>query len=559
MARKNSLIKFIESHEDNIPEEEFEAELPDIPDNLLKEADKVFKHYIFFNRIDKHTTEYTCTACGEHFTVSNKLQREMDSVEQELFHSVENSNRICPRCYESVQLKSANRGRKKLREIYCADFVIPVNKNTVVIRGGYLQREYDKELAPKTEYSEISNIILTPGDSRRYRLDYSYRTGKFVYKKTKTIGNNISGIALSNGFFPNSSNRKIYKIFGLENLKKTYLKYAPLEYFSMDMPAFLSYMSRYPIVEQLIKAGYEGIIKSLVYGNKKQGRTVDWNAKSIDGFFKGLNPSEYKQFCTRKQIDIGKILNFYKSINKEIPLKDIVALGYEFDAKAEFYKNCREDGITPKKAMTYCSNFYISTRVRTEFPTNSAHRIYDAYDYLLKQKVNNRDTFYADYLNMAKELHYDLSVHNVLFPKNLVEAHDNAMMNHSISEETECDYAERYEKLKEMYEYHKDGFAIIVPRGIVDIVREGRILSHCVGGYAHRHIKGDTTILFLRKTDDIDSPLYTIDIEDRTMRVRQIEGYKNNTPLTKEASAFFEDWKQEIVKRAKKKKRKKVA
>ena len=30
------------------------------------------------------------------------------------------------------------------------------------------------------------------------------------------------------------------------------------------------------------------------------------------------------------------------------------------------------------------------------------------------------------------------------------------------------------------------------------IKREGRVLDHCVGGYADRHMKGVTTILFLR-------------------------------------------------------------
>ena len=64
---------------------------------------------------------------------------------------------------------------------------------------------------------------------------------------------------------------------------------------------------------------------------------------------------------------------------------------------------------------------------------------------------------YIDYLEIAKELKYDLSVHNVLFPKNLKEAHDNAVKNRRIKAEKDLDYPKRYKELIKMYEYEKDG------------------------------------------------------------------------------------------------------
>ena len=43
-----------------------------------------------------------------------------------------------------------------------------------------------------------------------------------------------------------------------------------------------------------------------------------------------------------------------------------------------------------------------------------------------------------------------------------------------------------------------------------EIEDEGRILSHCVGGYAERHAMGKLSIMFLRKVSEPDKPYYTV-------------------------------------------------
>ncbi len=226
----------------------------------------------------------------------------------------------------------------------------------------------------------------------------------------------------------------------------------------------------------------------------------------------------------------------------------------------------RKDGLSSHKAYIYCKDFseHSLGRLKEVIPKNPKYDIYDYIKYIISNSkadeifdIQNTQIYYTDYLEAAKELNYDLSVHNALFPKNLKEAHDNAIRNRYISTSIEDmgSYNSRYKELIKMYEYEKDGFSIIVPKSIGEIVLEGKLLSHCVGGYAHRHMTSATTILFLRKTEEIYSALYTIEIDDKTKTIRQIQGFRNRTPLTEEAEAFFNEWKEEIKHRKIKKKK----
>ena len=66
-------------------------------------------------------------------------------------------------------------------------------------------------------------------------------------------------------------------------------------------------------------------------------------------------------------------------------------------------------------------------------------------------------------------------------------------------------YTEKISKIKRKdakeVEYYGKGYAIILPEDAMDIIREGRILCHCVGhaGYFESMAAGGCRILFLRK------------------------------------------------------------
>ena len=151
---------------------------------------------------------------------------------------------------------------------------------------------------------------------------------------------------------------------------------------------------------------------------------------------------------------------------------------------------------------------------------------------------------------------YLLHRENVLLPRNLGAAHDEATKKHQAklereravqrrewerrqkAEQAERDrqarlaeekYEERRVKLEKKYGFAMDGYVIRAPMNKDEVLAEGRKLQHCVGGYADRHIQGKTTILFMRKAKKPDEPWLTIEMDGNKMR--QIHGFKNEGPL----------------------------
>jgi len=142
-----------------------------------------------------------------------------------------------------------------------------------------------------------------------------------------------------------------------------------------------------------------------------------------------------------------------------------------------------------------------------------------------------RDTFvsWRDYVRAAEGLGYDLSVHNVLFPRALLEAHDNAVASeiiYSNGKLTRGQLAGLKER-KKRFGFKDERFEIVVPMTVEEIVAEGRMQRNCVAGYAEWHINGTLTILFLRERSKSDESFYTI--EYREGEIKQCRGYSNET------------------------------
>lgn len=67
---------------------------------------------------------------------------------------------------------------------------------------------------------------------------------------------------------------------------------------------------------------------------------------------------------------------------------------------------------------------------------------------------------------------------------------------------------------REDLEYIQKDYSIIYPKCYTEIQKEGAQLSHCVASYVARVIKGETHILFLRKSDKLDDSLVTVEIKN---------------------------------------------
>lgn len=211
-----------------------------------------------------------------------------------------------------------------------------------------------------------------------------------------------------------------------------------------------------------------------------------------------------------------------------------------------------EYDIAPPKAVEYCKLIRAGVKISVEQFRNIYHNISypDKLFVLLKKpygititKVNNylsrftgllsnNLTAWADYINDAEELGFDLSVHNVLYPKNLIEAHANTInvLNAKRIEKETKEMAALTDRLKKQYRFEFGELAIKIPESIQEIITEGKVLHHCVGGYADRHAKGQCIIVFLRKKAEPNTPYYTIEIGGKwgnRQHIVQCHGYAN--------------------------------
>ena len=158
----------------------------------------------------------------------------------------------------------------------------------------------------------------------------------------------------------------------------------------------------------------------------------------------------------------------------------------------------------------------------------------------------------------AGQLKLDLSSKQLKLPPDIREAHDRIQERIHIVQ-TKKDQAEFDRKTKELYKtyigWHDKQFAVVLPAGRTDFLREGQQLHHCVGrydSYYKNHIAGKGIILFIRSVTDTGKPLYTCELDCEKLEIRQFSGANNKRP-PQEAWDFMKKYIR-VIKKIKKEK-----
>lgn len=155
--------------------------------------------------------------------------------------------------------------------------------------------------------------------------------------------------------------------------------------------------------------------------------------------------------------------------------------------------------------------------------------------------IDKTADYYNDYLRMMRQM----NAPNVdKYPQSLKLAHDVAAMNYkvAISEIQEEAWKEIHKKNAELFSWENKEYQIVYPETPQTVVNEGNALSHCVGSYVSSILKGVTHVVFLRKKENLEEPLITIEIRDG--KIRQALGKFNSKATGKDAEAV-EQYKKE--------------
>ncbi len=188
------------------------------------------------------------------------------------------------------------------------------------------------------------------------------------------------------------------------------------------------------------------------------------------------------------------------------------------------------------------------------------------HNYICRQMKENLQDYnwvlstWRDTLSMAKRLNKKLNDPYVFRPADLHGRHQEYVrkINEQNEERLAEEQAKKFPKvndictsIQKLYSYSNDKYMIVVPKNILDIVREGKNLEHCVGDdrYMERIERQESYVLFLRRRSRPNTAYYTLEVEPNgTIRQKRTLGDVQKDDLIP-ATKFLQEWQQEISKR----------
>ena len=537
----------------NCPDGVWYEHVPDIPNSVYEELQDSIKHYIYYKSPGHRRRIGYCTHCGEYIEAWREdgeyieAWREDTGVLAEMYNAAHNSTGNCPLCDYPITYKAVGRlqNGRSLNDHFYAAVICPVSFDEVWIRGVRFAVDFnflgnvagminepsevafhqDERLAVKPDIyieEEHSRIRMVRGEGATIA-----RRG---WKGWKTLRTRRAEPFISSIF----ASVPDYHMLNVADMDNTFLKYSCFDRFCNILPPssyyghrtllkpvrFLCEYARTPSLEMMLKFDGTEFVSDLIYENNKNSRLINWKARSPDKFFRLSKPEA----------------------------RTYIASGCDKDTLL-LYHEARAEKFTIMECIEYLRDFYLHNYEEiSKYAKAQNMPVRDILKYLRKQRLDN-DIWhiYHDYISFAGELGYDLTVHNVRYPKDLNKAHDQASKAAiKLKKQIELEKYARELKDRELrYNFAMGNYTIFIPEDPTDIIDEGKALKHCVGGYVDRHCEGKCTILFMRHIPDWNVPLYTIEMRGGNMQ--QVQGYNNrieNKPVGEAENVLnvFLDW-----------------
>ena len=492
---------------------------------------------------DTNKGVYVCTADNSlvEFEMTRQQLEESTAVAQRLCAGGNWSNNyycthamVCPKCGKvhivSLSDISLVPDKERARSYYSTAMKvvsISMKMNAWEAAEGWLvRRTFSQDLSVKFEIGKTPEVNKQITESNRL----FFNTKKKYGGERKSDGEwDINTRSMNEGEY-----RATYccqtKEEVIDAVKASDLKYSGLAEFwqNMDQGNYsLSYVMAYPsrpIIELFVKCGMYNFTRDLIARPLAELKSsFNFNATNICDILK-CSKEEFK-ICREHDLHIPGFQFLHK-------LKEVCPSA-GWDEYKEIYEN-RGDGET---MIHIARTFGISIKKQLEY----LQRVYD------HQCITKTNALieWRDYLHMAAKLNYDLKDKNLKFPTSLKKEHDIATFAYNaLKEELEAEeFAKRCKENEHLaFESKSMKMAVILPTCPQDVVREGKTMHHCVATYVGSITDGRCMICFVRKTDDLETPFYTVEVADGW--IRQVKGSCNCAP-TAEVVKFVQKWADE--------------
>lgn len=445
---------------------------------------------------------------------------------------------ICPECGESVMARHIGSFRFRLTE---ETRVMTVGRvlGCLVLLGWIVQREVDKKghvfqsikpyeayvveqhkVVKLTAYNKVITAVTLTGQWRQL--------GRCVdtwMEEREIIGFTPESLQ---GTTAENSKLDLY-------MRSTAPKY-PVSYLRLWL--------RHPRVENLMTCGAWDFVAREIHGNV--GYTYGYYPRHCMNGIPELNGVNWKEKQPTKMLDLnraelpflieqrwsGRELRVWRGVRAQGPVKLPESMNMiRQDGDLHRIEIALEKGWPVMKMLRYC-----------------------------KKKEERSMPMLIDYWNMAEAGGIDLTDDSLRWPAHLIRQHDKAMEfkklaeakkkaadRKTIIEHRRPDF-EKTVAIAERFCFASDGILIRPCRTEEELIREGAILSHCVGDYADKICRGASVIMLVRREDAPESPWYTLELDLKDLQVLQNRG-KCNCQETAEVAAFVRLWKKTKLKK----------
>lgn len=500
------------------------AQVPELPKDWAHWADKVAvrENFIFYHYKRGGAKTGYCTFCGKEVPISG--------------HPYHNKEGRCTRCRHPVVFKALGRAGYFQTDKYYA-YLIQRCRDGFVIREFWANRTYRKDRLPHSEpyWHEFRRSIYDHSGEVR-----SYYWGMYCQRETRWI----AGSPCYYAYYGDQSGRVYGKT--LPSLEKKELRQTGLAEWIRSHPItdpekYLAVWKRLPQMEQIWKAGLQRLTKEC-FNNCDSVRKLVL-CPSEPGLIRalGLDASKFRRL---RQMDGDTETLAWLQLEKRTGQR----------ITDDMLRWSKKERISPRDLV------FIADRMSLVQIKNYLERQKEYFDGSCQQAL----TTWQDYLAMAERLHYDTSDEIVYRVRKLRQRHDELVLQSEAGslEEQASKMAAKYPhvnaicvELQEKYAYSDDDYTVLAPQDIFEIIKEGRMLHHCVGNdgagerYYDRMERRESFIMFLRRTEEPNDPYYTLEIEpDGTVRQKRTLFDRQYEDI-EQATEFLIKWQKVIAAR----------
>lgn len=489
-----------------------------IPENALPNVD-----FMIYNEDDK----ITCPRCGERISIIHRSRLKHGRTFQSLVASVEVVD-----SYAVLITWRARRCISQFGPYNLDDFWEILPREALVIDGRKAYR-FKHSTLPSIFSAEVQLCEWEPtnyyNDDLAYHRYYDYNAGE-NYKVDAVVYRNIPDLAGTTG---EKTGLAEYINGHVERLN-------PLVF------AYLKMWRQHPNIENIVKSRWRCVLDTEL---RRLARTENYTYSAK--YSVGTDLFNFGERAPHKMLGVSKQslkynfgwtcedlreYNFWKFTFENVTEED-------FDDWLGFF-----EGPTLRSLAITLSDY------------DDGYNYKKVINYLIDQSLltsaNVAAQTWVDYRDMLGSGEH---TYREIFPKNIIQAHDGLV------ERTEAEKQSKYEakftELAEKYsalEWTDGDLCIRIAQNEQELIDEGKVLHHCVGGYGHKHASESDVIFFVRHYRRPERSYYTLDI-NMTGSVPcevQLHGYRNElypskhfrqSRIPQKVRDFCDRWEKEIL------------